>query len=77
MRISERQIFDGANLRGQQARARMDEATEVASTGLKIRTADDNPVGVALSTARRERRFRDRRRVHLAGTERLDRKSVV
>jgi flagellar hook-associated protein 3 FlgL len=47
MRISERQIFDGANLRSQQARSRMDEATEVASTGLKIRTADDDPTGAA------------------------------
>jgi flagellar hook-associated protein 3 FlgL len=47
MRISERQIFDGANLRGQQARARMDEATEVASTGLKIRTAADDPAAAA------------------------------
>ena len=50
MRISERQIFDGANLRGQQARSRMDEATEVASSGLKIRTADDDPVGAAFVT---------------------------
>ena len=47
MRISERQIFDGANLRSQQARSRMDEATEVASTGLKIRTAADDPTGAA------------------------------
>jgi flagellar hook-associated protein 3 FlgL len=47
MRVSERQIFEGANLRSQQARARVDEATEVASTGLKIRTADDDPAGAA------------------------------
>jgi flagellar hook-associated protein 3 FlgL len=47
MRISERQIFDGASLRSQQARARVDEATETASTGLRIRDAADDPAGAA------------------------------
>jgi flagellar hook-associated protein 3 FlgL len=47
MRISERQIFDGANLRSQKARARLDEATETASSGLKLRTADDDPAAAA------------------------------
>lgn len=47
MRVSERQIFDGANFRGQQARTRLDEATEIASSGLKIRTADNDPAGAA------------------------------
>jgi flagellin-like hook-associated protein FlgL len=50
MRISERQIFDGANLRSQQARTRMDEATEVASSGLRINTAADDPAGAAFVT---------------------------
>jgi flagellar hook-associated protein 3 FlgL len=47
MRISERQIFEGASFRSQQARTRLDEATQVASSGLKIRTADDDPEGAA------------------------------
>jgi flagellar hook-associated protein 3 FlgL len=47
MRISERQIFDGANFRSQLARTRMDEATETASSGLRINTADDDPAGAA------------------------------
>ncbi|MBM3961191.1 MAG: hypothetical protein FJ306_04715, partial [Planctomycetes bacterium] len=47
MRISERQIFDGASLRSQQVRARVDEATETASTGLRIRDAADDPAGAA------------------------------
>jgi flagellar hook-associated protein 3 FlgL len=50
MRISERQIFDGANLRSQVARSRMDEATEVASSGLRINTAADDPAGAAFVT---------------------------
>jgi flagellar hook-associated protein 3 FlgL len=50
MRIPERQIFDGANLRSQQARTRMDEATEVASSGLRINAAADDPSGAAFVT---------------------------
>jgi flagellar hook-associated protein 3 FlgL len=53
MRISERQIFDGANLRSQQARARVDDATEAASSGLRIRTAADDPAGAAFVTRAR------------------------
>lgn len=50
MRISERQIFDGAALRSQLARNRMDEATAVASSGLRINTAADDPAGAAFVT---------------------------
>jgi flagellin-like hook-associated protein FlgL len=50
MRISERQIFDGANLRSQLARTRMDKATAVASSGLRINTAADDPAGAAFVT---------------------------
>jgi flagellin-like hook-associated protein FlgL len=50
MRISERQIFDGATLRSQLARTRMDEATEVASSGLRINNAADDPAGAAYVT---------------------------
>lgn len=50
MRISERQIFDGANLRSQLARTRMDQATAVASSGLRINTAADDPAGAAFVT---------------------------
>ena len=53
MRISERQIFDGANLRSQLARTRMDEATAVASSGLRINTAADDPAGAAFVTRAR------------------------
>jgi flagellin-like hook-associated protein FlgL len=50
MRISERQIFDGANYRSQLARTRMDEATAVASSGLRINSAEDDPAGAAFVT---------------------------
>lgn len=53
MRVTDRQIFEGANQRLGQARSRMETATQEASTGLKVVHPGDDAAAAGQIVARR------------------------